>query len=708
MTAIVEKWLALKNWSEPNITQKKAIDSGLLANNKNLVVIAPTASGKTGVAELAMMQLLESKKRVVYLVPLKVLVSEKERDFSKLLQQYKATCVGEKIENWDNSDLVISTFELFYRTALTKPDIIRNFSLAIIDEFHLLYDKLRGFNLEKVITILKEFNLRIICLSATFEDKREIADWLNADVIEVPEEARIIQIKHDIIPLKNKSQQNSELCNILKAKSQTPYLVFCASKESTKIRALEMSGLLQTNGAEEKRLLEIFERILDRKQLTESEKELLSCLSRRVAFHHSELNPKLKRFVEQSYCDRRIDYLFATTGLAYGVNFPAKTVVLSDLSFFDPNSVSKRSDIPVFMYKQMAGRAGRPGLETEAYSYVVTKNPIEEQYKAKHYIEGIIEKAQSQIGHDEYFRKAILELIYSGRKTDSMILKFFESTFYHFQSQRVINPFIKYDLHEIIGSHMAYLHANGLLTYLGAPGYKLTDFGNVVVSFLFWSFSSYELTPFVELKKFLDKEKLVQPEFELLHLISNLFDGACLPKIPRKSSSDVEEYYANGGVTEVESPEYSAYAFFFGWMENLDDIDIEDKFKVNSSQLPLVANEMFKLLRLYEALARKMGYDVDPAFKVFCERVRYGVTDDELPFVKLKQIGRGTARELNNYSKAVLRRPDYSYKGPLVEVYKQLLKDVGDDKFVNIHLKYVPNVGQVRSKIILDFIKQYQ
>src|SRR4030042_2643237 len=158
MTGLVEKWLALKKWSQPNITQKKAIDSGLLTDSKNLVVIAPTASGKTGIAELATMQMLESKKRVVYLVPLKALVSEKERDFSKLLQAYKATLAGEDIQTWDNSDLVISTFELFYRTALIKPDIIKNFSLAIVDEFHLLYDKLRGFNLEKVLTILKELN----------------------------------------------------------------------------------------------------------------------------------------------------------------------------------------------------------------------------------------------------------------------------------------------------------------------------------------------------------------------------------------------------------------------------------------------------------------------------------------------------------------------------------------------------------------------
>lgn len=323
-------------------------------------------------------------------------------------------------------------------------------------------------------------------------------------------------------------------------------------------------------------------------------------------------------------------------------------------------------------------------------------------------MKGKIEKAISHIGHDEYFRKAILELIYSGRSTDKEILQFFKSTFYNFQSKKVENPFVPFDLFNIIKAHITYLYKSGLIIPLGAPGYRLTDFGNVVVGFLFWTFSIYELEPFVELKKLLDREKEVSSGFEVLYTLSRLFWGARLTKVPRKTSLKVEEFFENRGISEASHAEYSAYAIFFGWMENMDEVEIEKEFQVYASQLPQVANELYKLLDVYESLGRKMNYRTHAKFKDFKERVRRGVTEEELPFVKLKQIGRETTRELNKYSKAVLRRPPRKYQGTLLEVLKQLHREVGDDKFLDIHIKYVENVGPVKGKRILDFVKQSQ
>jgi helicase len=494
----------------------------------------------------------------------------------------------------------------------------------------------------------------------------------------------------------------------LREKGQTPYIIFCASKYSCQLRAKEMANQLQTDEDTLRKIEAEFQQVLEREKLLESEQELMECVSKRVAFHHSDVNPKLKGYVENRFCQRGIDYLFATTGLAYGINFPAKSVVLADLSFFDPNSPSKRSDIPVFMYTQLAGRAGRPGLETEAYSYVVAKNPIEENYKAKEYLGGNIERAISQIGQDEYFRKAILEIIYSGRNTDEKIIAFFEGTFYNYQSKRLHQTLIPYNLFDAIKKQMEWLNNNGLVTYMGAPGYKLTDFGKVVVSFLFWSFSSYELQPFVELKKFLDKEKTVQADFELIYLISRLFEGVCVSKIPRKTSQDIEDYYTNLGIAEAGNPEYSAYTIFYGWMENKDVFEIEENFCINPSQLATVASELSKLLKIYSTLARKLGYTVEPSFQDFSERVRRGVTQEELPFAKLKGIGRETAKELTNYANSLLRVAPYSYTGTLLQVLKQLHKAVGDERFMNTHMQYIPNVGPAKSKTLLDFVKQSQ
>lgn len=181
---IVTQLLELNSWKELNITQTMALEEGLLDSGDNFVVVAPTASGKTGVAQLAMLQILNSGERVVYLVPMTSLISEKARDF----EVFSKKIAGAKSSpaDWNGSDIVITTFESFYKTALISRHRAEGFSLAIIDEFHVLYDPMRGFNLEKVITILKELGSRIICLSATFADRSEIGEWLEAKVIPVP------------------------------------------------------------------------------------------------------------------------------------------------------------------------------------------------------------------------------------------------------------------------------------------------------------------------------------------------------------------------------------------------------------------------------------------------------------------------------------------------------------------------------------------
>jgi replicative superfamily II helicase len=81
MSSIVDNWLKIKSWKEPNAAQKIALENGLLSTDNNLVIIAPTASGKTGIAELATLQTIENSKRVLYLVPLKASCFRKRERF---------------------------------------------------------------------------------------------------------------------------------------------------------------------------------------------------------------------------------------------------------------------------------------------------------------------------------------------------------------------------------------------------------------------------------------------------------------------------------------------------------------------------------------------------------------------------------------------------------------------------------------------------
>jgi len=700
----IAKLLELKGWKELNITQTRAVEDGLLESEGNFVVIAPTASGKTGVAQLAMLQALNSGERVAYLVPMTSLISEKEKDFEVL----PAKIAGAKSSpaDWNGSDIVITTFESFYKTALVSRHRAEGFGLAIIDEFHVLYDPMRGFNLEKVITILKELGIRVICLSATFEDKGEIGEWLRANVVVVPEEARKVKINHAIIDLSNTGQavQNKELCKRLLEMAKGPYLVFCTTKESTKSRAQTMCSLLGKNVFKEGDLDLAFGKALSRDKLTSLEEELRRCLLKGVGFHHSGLDQRLKNLVQELFVERKIYYLFATTGLAYGVNLPAKSVIVADTSFYDPSVPSKRTDIPIYMYIQMAGRAGRPDFEKEGYAFIVKKKKRDNVEK---YLDGKIETAISHVGRDDYFRKTILELIYSGRSKDKEIVKFFENTFYNFQSRKEENQLVPFDLFSILKSHAQYLYDAGFIVPLGAPGNKLTDLGEVTIDFLFRTFSFYELTPFITLNRILETERKLRMDHNIIHMISSLFEGACLSKVPREKSEEIISFYEKIGVpvSDLDSPEYSAYAMFFGWMENNDLSDIEENYKVYTSQLPQVASEMGKLLLLYEKLAQKKNIPVPKEFRDFRDRIRFGVTEEELPLIRLRGIGRETTRKIRNRCETIFRKPPLNYKGSIMDIFAEMYERLGEAKFKE-ELRYIKGVGTgKKSAKILELVK---
>lgn len=701
---IVGTLLELKGWNKLNITQTMALDADLLDSEENFVVVAPTASGKTGVAQLAMLQILDSGGRVVYLVPMKPLISQKERDF----EVFSKKIAGAKSSpsDWDGSDIVITTFESFYKTALVSRHRAEGFSLAIIDEFHVLYDPMRGFNLEKVITILKELGIRIICLSATFEDKDEIGEWLEAKVVAVPREARKVEIKHELIDLcgTKSSQQNRELCRRLLEMARDPYLVFCTTKESTKSRAKLMCSFLKKIVFKEEDMTEAFVKILSRDKFTGLEEALRRCLLKAVGFHHSGLDQGLKNLVERLFVERKIEYLFATTGLAYGVNLPAKSVVVADTSFYDPSVPSKRRDIPTYMYIQMAGRAGRPGFEKEGYAFVVKKKRRENVDK---YLDGKIERAISHVGRDDYFRKTILELIYSGRSRDKEIVGFFENTFYNFQSKKEKTQLVPFDLFGILKAHAKYLYDTGFIVPLGAPGNKLTDLGRVTINFLFQTFSPYELTPFIQLNKILETDKKLKMDHDIIYRISSLFDGACLSKVPREKSEEIVDFYEKIGIpaSDLKSPEYSSYAIFFGWMENKDLYDIEENYKVYTSHLPQVAGEFWRLLQVYERLAYKKNIPIPKGFRDFRDRIRYGVTEEELPLVRLRGIGRQTTSKIRDRCDNIFRKPPLNYKGSIIDVFEQMYERLGEAKFKE-ELRYIKGVGKGKKAAkILELVK---
>jgi helicase len=168
--------------------QYKAIDAGLF-DDKNLLICTPTASGKTLVAELTIMNaIFHDKGKCVYIVPLKALANEKFEHFKNVHTFKTALSSGEKDSDdsyLEKYDLIITTSEKFDSLIRHHTPWLSKVKVVIIDEIHLLNDSSRGPTLEIVITILRKVlkNLQIIGLSATIGNPEALAKWLDAKLV---------------------------------------------------------------------------------------------------------------------------------------------------------------------------------------------------------------------------------------------------------------------------------------------------------------------------------------------------------------------------------------------------------------------------------------------------------------------------------------------------------------------------------------------
>ena len=682
--------------------QKKSIEAGLLSGNRNFVIIAPTASGKTLDAEFAILQSLRTKGKCLYLVPLSVLKTEKGEELSYLrnVWNYRVSTKGD----WRNSDVVITTFESFYKAVLLNPSIIENFDTAIVDEFHVLYDQNRGFNLEKALTMLKELNIRIICLSATFEDKEEIRGWLDSELIVSVERAVPLALEPINLTEFSSSEKMRRLFSwLLKSEEKYPIILFCSTRDSTRSRATALCNLATETVDDPARLREEMANAISRTTFTSLEEELYNCLCKKIAFHHSGLDIRLREFIVEKFKRREVNFLFATTGLAYGINFPTKSVVLCDLTMF----MGRQKAIPVYLFLQMAGRAGRPQFGDKGYAYVVVKTASDVP-RAKNLLEGKIEKATSHISVDDLFKKAILELIYSGKRHEDQIISFFDNTFYNYQSSQR-EGLIEFDLRSILRRYLKELIDEEFIEFLGAPGYRLTDLGDVTMQFLFQTFRTYTLEGFRRMNEYLTEQREVRADFGLVYRLSKEFEGAKTYKYSRKRSETIDDFYEMRGVAKPSHEEYSAYAIWHGWMENKPEYEIEEDLKVFGSALNSVADEISKMLDTYEKLARKKRLNVPAEFQVLKDRISLGVREEEIPFAKLRDIGRGTVRKLSSWCNAVLRRPPLRYRGDMLSTLIQFYEDRNrDDNFLLTTLaNSIENIGPVRAGKIVDLVKSH-
>ena len=178
-----------QKYSKLTPIQEKAIQAGLL-QQKSLLVCAPTASGKTLIATMAIVHQL-TKGKSLYIVPLKALATEKYKEYQQLFQSTSYRVIMSTGDVDSDSpylakyDVIILTSEKLDSLLRHKVTWLQEVRTVIIDEIHLLNDPSRGPTLEIIITLLKMLlRPQLLGLSATIGNPQELANWLGAELVE--------------------------------------------------------------------------------------------------------------------------------------------------------------------------------------------------------------------------------------------------------------------------------------------------------------------------------------------------------------------------------------------------------------------------------------------------------------------------------------------------------------------------------------------
>ncbi len=389
-----------------------ALDAG-----RSVLVAAPTGSGKTLVAEYAIAKALAEGGKSFYTTPLKALSNQK---FGDLVRAYGPERVG--LLTGDNSingeaPIVVMTTEVLRNMIYAASPTLDGLRYVVLDEVHYLQNRYRGAVWEEVIIHLPA-TVDLVCLSATVSNAEEVAAWIQTvrgTTEAVIEERRPVELRHLYMAGERSNERlhllptfvdhdgettpnpvaarldqrlpgrrgrrprlyhpwRSEVAERLWDEHMLPAIDFVFSRAGcdAAVDQCVAAGLRLTDGAERAQLRQIAEAHTE--ALSDDELDVLGYdpwltgLEAGFGAHHAGLVPPMKEAVEEAFAAGLLKVVFATETLSLGINMPARTVVIEKLSKF---TGEHHELLTAGEYTQLAGRAGRRGIDDVGYVVVL-------------------------------------------------------------------------------------------------------------------------------------------------------------------------------------------------------------------------------------------------------------------------------------------------------------------------------------------------
>ena len=639
--------------------QAEALPKALAGDN--LVVAVPTASGKSLIAYVtALKAIVERGKKVLYIVPLKALASEKKDDmdrFAARLGFKTAISIGDldSEDRWLNdADFIVATSEKADSLIRHGSKIIEDIGVVIADEIHLIHDPSRGPTLEVALTKLKRRcrDVQIIALSATITNANDLAMWLDADLVKMDwrpiplhegvyynwevtfEDGRSIDVmqgKDDIWAMVKQTVDSGGQC-----------IIFVNSRRSTEALAVKYStnmGLLcgRSLTDEERSIIE------GDADSTALGRKLSACISNGMAFHNAGLTAKQRRYVEDNFRNGNIKCIVATPTLAAGINLPARRVIVRDTKRFESNSGN--TPIPVMEIKQMCGRAGRPGYDPYGEAILVAKSYDDYENLMDNYVHCDTESIMSKLGNEKVLRNHVLGLIATGDAGSAEdVIEFIRGTFYGSESEL-------YGIESAVENIIDFLVEQGMAERFGND-VGILPFGKRVSDLYIDPESAVILREAVE--------KMTDATEEFPILVAAAMTPDVLGLYPKKKDEErlaaMEEEWT--GKFLIDPPDYNdyQYEYFMGdlktaalimeWISETDEDTITESFGIGPGDIRSRVDMMDWLLYAMSEIAVIYRPEYVRILRNLIIRVRYGIGKELMELVSLKGVGRARARIL--------------------------------------------------------------
>lgn len=653
MKEITRRLLSLLGYESLYPPQEEAIKRGV-EDGANLLVATPTASGKTLIGAIAIANALERdpRGRAFYLVPLRSVAMEKYSELRVLekLGISVGLAIGDVVTN-PGARLLVSTYEKLDSMLRSRPGSLEGLRALVVDEVHYLGDEKRGIVLESLLaSILSSTSgLQIVALSATVPNAGEIAEWLGAEAVvmdwrPVPLREAVLKGYELYYPREDRWEELERVTGkqyldaaLAVNRSGGQALVFSMSRRRVVQLASSSARHHRRLNYDKRVALEAASEIMDTGGPLPLREELAGLLKRGVAYHHAGLSSEQRRIIEDAFRRGGVAVLHATPTLAAGVNLPARLVVVEEYYRFEDGM---RRPIPVFEYKQLSGRAGRPGYDDEGLSVIVAARSDSPEEVASYYILGPVEEVRSRLGSPRGLRHALLSLLARGAASIEAVESFLAATLHSRQdpfgslaskARRALSTLSRWGLVE---------ERSGLysLTMLGAETARL--------------YLDPESVPILE--RLASRARTIS-DAVLLYIVASMPDTPRLRASRREQEKLVdlviEEYPDVLDLVEAFGPDEASAVktmrLLHLWITEETEDRILEETGAGPGDVRSITETASWVSSALSRIAPHIGAaELGESFRLVSQRLKYGVKPELLPLVSIPGVGRVRARRL--------------------------------------------------------------